>query len=197
MLIIPTFAVSAPIGSNPTVQPGALSVVLSPNTFVSLNGSFYLSDTRSSRFPIAQTYPNTNTSSNFTTSPLSLRLSPSFTVLADTWVKLLRFDLEYTLRTNLQETENSTEQNRPVPLRRQAEYDHELTEAYVTILGSHVGLEAGRVRPLFGLGMAANPGTFDHTSNDINEWAQSPQHGDIVDRVRAVYATQGLGTSGN
>lgn len=196
-VLYPFIGISAPVPSKPVVTPGALSLDISSNIFTTLNGRFYLSDVRSSAFPIAQTYPVPADTASYASTPVSLRLSPSVMVLADGWLRLIRLDLEYSIRNNIQGAINSREQNRPVPLRRPGGYDNELTEAYLTVLGAHMGLEVGRVRPVFGLGIAANPGTFDLSSSNVNEWAQSPLHGDIVDRVRSVYSSQGFGVSGN
>ena len=116
MLMIPSLSAADPAGSKPTMKPGTLSLGLSSNTFVSFNGSLYIADTRSSNFPIAQTYPEPNVTTNYATSPLSMRLSPSVSILADGWVKLIQLNLEYTLRTNLQNKNHSAVENLEVEI---------------------------------------------------------------------------------
>ncbi|MGB0648235.1 MAG: hypothetical protein ACPGQS_13710 [Bradymonadia bacterium] len=183
--------------SSLSMTPGALSLDLGPSLFATLNGETYLSVLGSSHFPIAQTYPDPLSTDSYTSSPLELRLSPSLTLLNDGWFKVARLDMEYSLRGNAGGTNNATEGNRPPPLQRTETLDHELTELYATILGSHVGLEVGRLRQRFGLGMTAHPGVFDLKDSNVNEWGQNPLHGDIIERVGLVYAYHGLGTKKN
>ena len=178
------------------MKPGALSLDLGPSLFATLNGETYLSALGGSHFPIAQTYPEVRSTDTYTSAPIELRLSPSLTLLSDGWFKMTRFDVEYSLRGNVSGASNDTEGNRP-PLQRTETIDHELTELYATILSSHVGLEIGRLRQRFGLGMTAHPGVFDLKDSNVNEWGQNPLHGDIIERVGLLYAYQGLGTNKN
>jgi hypothetical protein len=196
-VLFPVLGQSAPVPSQPTVTPGALSLDLSSNIFATLNGRLYLSNLRSSTFPVSQTYPESTDDSSYASTPVNLRLSPSIVMLSEGWLRLVRLDVEYSIHNNIQGASDSREQSRPDPLKRPTGYDQMLTEAYLSVLGAHVGVEVGRVRPVFGLGIAANPGTFELGASNVNEWAHSPQYGDIVDRVRTIYTTQGFGVKSN
>lgn len=117
-VLFPFVAHAAPVPSQPTANPGVLSLSLSANSFATLNGRLYLSDLRSSSFPVSQTYPESSDGLSYGSTPVSLRLSPSIVILFDGWLRLIRLDLEYSIRNNIQGASDSREQNRPNPIRR-------------------------------------------------------------------------------
>ena len=184
-----SFADAQPIGSQPPIKPTSLSLGLGSNIFVNLESRLFLTSTQSSGISVAQTYPRQNTMTEYASSPLEWRLSPSMTFLSDGFIPLITLDSELSLYQNLARSDNSAAVVQSEKVRMPQNSNLEVTEAYVRILSEHVGAEVGRSRMLFGLGVAANPGTQDPDSIGVENWGHAPQGGDIVDRARILVAT--------
>lgn len=192
-----SFAYARPVGSQPPIKPTSLSFGLGANSFLNLESRLYLTSIQSSSISIAQTYPTESTLSEHASSPLEWRLSPSITFLFDGFIPLITLDSELSMYQNLARSDNSAAVVQAEKVRMPQTSHLELTEAYVRVLSEYVGAEVGRSRMLFGLGVAANPGTEDPDSIGIETWAHAPQGGDIVDRARILLATNTFLPSAN
>lgn len=184
-------AFSAPVESHVPIPPESPSLGIGADLFITLESRLYLGVTQSSTISIAQTYPSPQATTEYNTAPFEWRISPSLNYLSDRGI-FASLDTEITASMNFFGIDNDTDAHRPSPLRPHDDPHWDLTEAYLRVLMGDLGFELGRTRNLFGLGIAANPGTEKWSNIDMTQWAHSPQQGDLLDRARIMYGTQGL-----